>query len=257
MPSEWFNPCGVPYRLWEDGRVELEGQGFPAFDPGGQVAAKIASIWEKWKAPIVSAASKFSMPPAWLVGIIYIESGGNPTASAPCEPVYCPGIWKSGGCASQGGSETHCAGGLMAFTSGTAKIFGKTIGYYMEHPDEMIHDAAQLIAVGGPAGNVYKGGVKARGGDVLSVAKMYNGGSVCGGGGLTGHGGQGDYVSKFLKVCNTFVALGLGPSASASVAGAGGNLAVMVACVFAGYMLATRTMQGRQFVRYMRRAMSR
>jgi hypothetical protein len=232
MPSDWYNPCGVPYRLYEDGRVEVQGAGFPAHTQQA-VLAIIQRIWTEYGATITTVARKWGISPAWLVGIIYIESEGKARSSAECEPTYCPAIWKTGGCAAQGGPNKYCAGGLMAFTAGTASIFGHTIEWYMDHPHEMIHDAAHLIAAGGPGGNIYKGGIRGRGGDVLSVVKMYNGGSVCGGGGLTGHGGQADYVSKFLKTCNAFVALGLAPPvASASMGGAGSGALVFLA--FAG-----------------------
>jgi len=204
-----FNTCGVPYSTHDDGRVSVQGQ-FPEYT-NEAVRAKIKKIWDEYGATIQDAASKWNLKPAWLVGIIYIESGGNAKAAAACEPKWCPGLWNAGKCAAQGGPEQYCAGGLMAFISATAGMFGKTMTYFIEHPHEMIHAAAELISVGGPKRNAYHGGIQGNGGDVLSVVKMYNGGSKCGGGGLTGHGGQADYVSKFVKVCNTFVAMGLAP----------------------------------------------
>ena len=102
----------------------------------------------------------------------------------------------------------------MQFITQTAGMFGHNLAYYMDHPDEMIADAANLIVVGGPSKRAYGGGVVGKRGDILSVVKMYNGGSPCGGGGLTGHGGQGDYVSKFVRVCNTFVEMALAPASS-------------------------------------------
>jgi hypothetical protein len=242
-----FSTCGIPYRIHEDGRVEANGA-LPLYETPA-VRDKIAKIWQDFGPAIQAAGSKFNLPNAWLVAIIYIESSGNPRATAPCEPVYCPAIWKSGGCASQGGANQFCAGGLMAFTAGTASMFGRSIDYYVEHPDDMIMDAAQLIAVGGPKGIAYGGGVHgAQGGDILSVVKMYNGGSKCGGGGLTGHGGQGDYVSKFIRVCNTFIDLKLAPSASASL-GASQSLVVFGALAFVGWVLATKTDAGRGLVK--------
>lgn len=215
MASKWYNTCGVPYRFHAGGGVEVQGYGMPKYDTEGAVAAKLAKIWERWGRAITRAARKHDLPPAWLVGVMYIESGGNPNAVAPCEPKWCPGIWNYGGCAAQGGPNQYCAGGLMAFTNSTASsFFGKNIDYYVAHPEEQIMDSAHLISTGGPPGTAYGGGVKGRDGDILSVVKMYNGGSVCGGGGLTGHGGQADYVSKFIKSVNTFLELGLAPVVS-------------------------------------------
>lgn len=206
MPSEWFNTCGVPYRMFEDGRVEVQGLGFPTYTQQ-VILDKVEKIWTEYGSTITDAASKWEIPPAWLVGIIYIESGGKPSVASPCNEEVCPALWRRGLCSVQGGPEKYCAGGLMQFISATSAQFGKTMTYFIEHPHEMIHAGAELIAVGGPNRKNYGGGIRGRGGDVLSVVKMYNGGSPCGGGGITGHGGQADYVSKFVKTVNAFVAM--------------------------------------------------
>jgi hypothetical protein len=207
--AKQFTTCGVPYTIGNDGRIQVR-DGFPLYTQD-DIRKKVAKIWSDYGQTITKAASDWDLNPSWLVGVIYIESGGNPRAAAACEPKWCPALWKRGACASQGGTEKYCAGGLMAFISSTAAMFGKTMDYFIDHPHEMIHAAAELIAVGGPNRRTYHGGVKGNNGDVLSVVKMYNGGAKCGGGGITGHGGQADYVSKFVKVCNTFVAMGLMP----------------------------------------------
>jgi hypothetical protein len=231
-----MSPCGIAYRTWEDGRVELQGAGFPMYS-NASIRERIAKIWADYGSTITKAGEKYQLPPAWIVGIIYIESGGNPKAAAACEPKWCPALWKQGACEAQGGSEKYCAGGLMAFISNTAGIFGKTIDYYVEHPHEMIMDATHLIAVGGPSGRTFRGGVHGNGGDMLSVAKWYNGGSRCAGGGITGHGGQADYVSKFVKSVNAFVDMGLAPAPS--IASMGPGLAVAgLALGAVGYMFA-------------------
>jgi len=208
MPSEWFDTCGVPYRMWEDGRIQV-GDAFPRYTSKYSLGI-IEKIWSDYGKTIAAVSSKYGIPTSYLVGIIYIESKGNPRAASPCNAEVCPGLWKHGLCAAQGGPEKYCAGGLMQFISATARQFGKTMTYFVEHPHEMIEAAANLIVVGGPSGKNYGGGMRGQDGDILTVVKQYNGGNPCSGGGITGHGGQNDYVSGFVKTCNAFVGLRLG-----------------------------------------------
>lgn len=250
MPTQTFSTCGVEYTVHEDGRISVADQGFPMLDDGSRKV--IAKIWEVYGRDIAFASDKFKIPPAWLIGFIYCEtgflvlSGKEATAGSPCEPKYCPALWNAGKCADQGGPEKYCAGGLMQFISSTAGIFGKNLEHYMQNPGEMIHDAAWLISVGGPSGTVYAGGVygSKRFWDICSIAKMYNGGSVCGGGTLTGHGGQGDYVAKHIRACNTFVDMNLpvpegAPEwARGGVGAAGAGAAVAFVLGVVAYMMA-------------------
>jgi Transglycosylase SLT domain len=216
VQTDWFNACGVAaYRFGDNGSIEIQNQGFPAYDVSGAQAKGLIKIWMQWSEAITAASQAKGVPSAWIASIMYNESQGNPKSFAPCEPVNCPALWNRGQCASQGGPEIYCAGGIMAFTSGTSAGYGKTIPYYMAHPEEQIMDAADLIA---------KLIAKSKG-DVCAAAKKYNGGSVCAGGGIVGMGGQGPgggYVERFIRTTNTFVALGLspGPSSSAGLQGA-------------------------------------
>jgi len=225
MPSQWFRPCGRGYRWHENGQIEVEGMGFPEA-PGD--AKTIVKIWTEWGAAITKAAKKVNCPPSWIVGIILIETRGEsgPKSFAPCNE-GCGFAWRAGRCASQGGDMKYCAGGIMAFLDSTAQMYGHTIDYYVDHPEQMIEDGADLLV-----------NKKTKGGNILVGVKQYNGGTACSGEGqkynttpgIMGMWGQGNYPEHWLRVCNTFVALGLAPpAASASMGGTAGNVLVLLA----------------------------
>jgi soluble lytic murein transglycosylase-like protein len=198
MPSKWFSKCGIPYRFYEDGRIEVEKRGFPAWGNESKNGNKIRKIYTNYGKAIEDAAEKHGLKPAWIVGIILIESGGNPKACAPCVShvngkQFCAFAPNCGG--------PCCAYGLMQFIPMIARKYGKTGPHYMANPGDQIMDGAHLIA----------GMRKRYGGDICTTVKHYNGGSSCAGGGITGHGGQGDYVTKFIRGANTFVNLKLKP----------------------------------------------
>jgi hypothetical protein len=193
--------------MWESGQIQVQDQ-LPMWTQKYAFNV-IEKIWNDYGETIVRVSKKYDIPYSYLVGIIYIESAGNPNAHSDCNQAVCPGLWRQGLCADQGGPEKYCAGGLTAFISQTARQFGKTMTYFVEHPHEMIEATANLLVVGGPSGRNFGGGIRGQNGDVLSVIKQYNGGSKCSGGGITGHGGQSDYVTKFIRTCNAFVKMEL------------------------------------------------
>ena len=181
--------------------------------------------------------------PIWLAAVAYIETGGNPTALSPCEPKYCSLYPK---CLND--NPPACAGGLMQFIAQTAAGFGKTIGHYLNDPDDQIHDAA----------TIFQRKLAKNGGDMLTAVKRYNGGvNPCPGGGITGHGGQADYVTKFVRAANTLHQMGVSQSAglSGGVPFATGLLAGAVMGL-ATYYLATQTSQGRHAVASVSRRIS-
>lgn len=224
MTTDWYNACGVaPYRFHDDGRIEVQGAGFPDWSYDSAQAEQISAQWQRWGPAITDASKTVGIPAAWINAIMYIESKGNPDAAARCEPVYCPALWNRNLCADQGGPYQFCAGGLMAFTEPTAKTYGKSIDYYMQHPEEQIVDGADLLAKN----------TAAHGGDACAGAKVYNGGSVCGGGGLIGMGGQNNYVEGFIRAANTTKALGL---AEAGVGVGAGVFVASLVLATVGYM---------------------
>lgn len=207
MPTDWIRRCpGAAYRIHENGAIEAEGHGFILWDPNGTAeeklhVARIKKIWERWKDAILAATDKKGYAPAWVVAIIHNESSGDPKARAACEEKYCTALWKKGLCEAQGGPEKWCAGGLMAFTSATAAMYGhkgpNSWTYYIDHPEEMIVDSVDLMQ------NQEKAC-----GDILIAAKSYNGGwCACAGGDIFGMGGQHKYSEQFARATNTFLSL--------------------------------------------------
>ena len=187
-PDTWASPCGIAYRWSRDGRFEVDGAGFPAWSIPGTHATQIAKIWNDWGAPIQAAADKYGIPTSWLVAIMKIETGGNPTL-----------------CSSAG------ACGLMQFMPFTCRSYGHPdCSYYMSNPADQIPDAADVILKN----------ASAHGGCILSGIKAYNGGSACkdmgmtSGPGILGMYGQNDYVANFVRAANTFAAMGLAPAAA-------------------------------------------
>jgi len=204
-PNTWHNPCGVPYRWLPDGRFEVEGAGFPAWDAAGAHGKQIAKIWEDWGVPIQAAADKYSIPTSWLVAIMKIETGGNPKL-----------------CSSAG------ACGLMQFMPFTCRMYGHPdCSYYMSNPADQIPDAADVILKN----------TAAHGGCVLSGVKAYNGGSACkdtgmtSGPGILGMYGQNDYVANFVRAANTFANMGLARPAVGGEVGVGMQAGVVVFCL--------------------------
>lgn len=229
--SDWKSPCGVAYRTYDDGRIEVEGQGFPAWGLDSAQAKVVRdNIWGNYAGALASSAAKFGIPISWLVAIMAIESRGLKGQYAPCDEV-CSAYWNQGQCASQGGPLKYCAGGLMQFTSNTAGIYGKTLDYYDAHPEEQIEDAADFLM---------NKKVAVKGGDLLAGVKAYNGGGTCAdtghasGPGIMNMYGQNDYIQNFVKYANTFVALALTPpmeSDSTTGIGPTGQALVVTFCL--------------------------
>ena len=212
MPSDWFNPCGVPYRTWEDGRIEVQGLGFPAWDVAGVRGDQLRTLWGRWGAAIQNAADINQIPAAWLVGIMQIESGGNPTVC----------------------SEANACG-LMQFIPMTCRMYGHPdCSFYNDNPEQQIIDA----------GNLIKKNAAGHGGCLLSGVKAYNGGSPCtdtgmaASPGILGMYGQNDYVANFVRASNTFVALGLAPPAAVGVGGGTEAAVIFFVLGAVGYMWA-------------------
>lgn len=185
MPSEWFNPCGVAYRQWEDGRFEVQGAGFPAWDVSGAQASQLRTMWSKWGEHIEASGRKNNIPAAWVGAIMYIESGGNPHVCST-----------AGAC------------GLMQFTPVACRMYGHPdCSHYNNVPTDMIYDAGDLI--------IRKAGGPGKG--IMTGVKGYNGGSACGvttgpyadGPGILNMWGEHIYTEKFVRAANTIVALGL------------------------------------------------
>jgi hypothetical protein len=73
---EWRNPCGGKrWRIHPNGYIEVEGEGFPEYEPGSDKFRYMAQTWENW-APYFQAASKeFGVPVSYLLAVASIETG--------------------------------------------------------------------------------------------------------------------------------------------------------------------------------------
>ena len=203
MEPDWSNPCGVSYRWYDDGRFEVAGLGFPDHPQGGKQEGLLKRIWQDWGWYIVEASKASKIPASWIIAILSAESGGKRNSRSPCTASLCPALWKQGLCASQGGPNNFCAGGLMGFTQQAAKMYGHTVDWYFtddESEGAQVFDGADLL--------VRK--IATFKGEVLSGFKNYNGGKPCSdtgwakGPGILNMYGQGDYIEKIVRMANTF-----------------------------------------------------
>lgn len=80
----WVNPCGG--RRWQtlaDGRIEIEGEGIPLYEPGSAQFAQMKQAWDNWSGYIRSAARRHDVPVSWMIAIMTMETG--PWADNPQE----------------------------------------------------------------------------------------------------------------------------------------------------------------------------
>jgi hypothetical protein len=253
MPTD-HTVCGVPYRLHEDGRIGLvDASGAESFMTSESMRSQIAKNWERFGPIMTKLAKEFKIPVAYIIGFTTIESGGDVNACAPCTKTYTDkaGVehqWCSfaPNCAPAGHKQC-CAYGLLGVIHANVVKWsgGKHSGQDLLGNPELAIRYGMMIFL-----DNWK-----RSGDILTAVKWYNGGKACQGGGVFQMGGQvgTNYVDKFVQACNTFVELGLAPSASASL-GSSDGLLVFGSLAFVGWLLATRTGSGRSLVRRAARA---
>ena len=192
-------------------------------------------------------AKEFDVPVAYILGFTTIESGGNENACASCESTYTDRNgqvhqWCSfaPNCAPAGHKQCCAYGLLGVIHANVARLSGgKHSGQDLLGNPELAIRYGMMIFL-----DNWK-----RSNDVLLAVKYYNGGKACQGGGVFQLGGQVgvNYCDNFVRACNTFVSMGLAPSASAGVAGSAG-LVVFGALAFVGWMLATKTDAGKRLV---------
>lgn len=75
--ADWQNPCGgTRWRMAPDGiRVELEEEGFAAYEPGTAAFSQLSQTWDNWGDLITDAAQEWEVPPEWILGIMTAETG--------------------------------------------------------------------------------------------------------------------------------------------------------------------------------------
>jgi hypothetical protein len=209
------------YAVLEDLTIAVSGD-LPCWPAGGSQELEIKRVWENWGGAIRNAARRHDFPVSWLVGIMCVESSGNPRACSPCMSHCC------GPYAERIGSSC-CAYGLMQFTDQVARMYGST-------GPELISDGELAIELGAhhlsdlaytgqaPDGSSF-GGRAPYGLDLVRIASSYNSGSArCTGEGTFGLSGEHDYAMHVVRYANTALQLGIpgwaGPSL-ATMAGLG------------------------------------
>jgi soluble lytic murein transglycosylase-like protein len=154
VPSQWTTfpctPVRARWRYWEDGRIEVDGMGFP-------IAAKSAGSrdpWSPkvalWKEPIASFGAQYGVPEHWIAAIMAFESGGQAAAKSPAGAI-----------------------GLMQITPATGRAWANMIHRPLSSTDELADPLLNIeLGVAGLA-SLLKG-VK---GDFVAAAAGYNAGT--------------------------------------------------------------------------------
>lgn len=196
------------YRWHEDGAIEVQGQGFIT---NIKHESSIRNYWSRYGPLFVRYAQQFDLPVSWVVGIVYVESGGDEWACSPCEPPFCGLSNCGGGVAKDGKHYVCCAYGLMQIIESNAKSYGG-----LEHGAQLLGNPEDSVRIGV---KIYAENLHISKGDPLVAVRRYNGCSVCSGEWMKkcsescmfGVGGQANYAEKFARAVNTFLAMDLEP----------------------------------------------
>lgn len=213
MPSEWVQQCEgyATYRWHEDGGIEVQGDGFWNYGTDSKQADNIRKFWDKYGKMFKTTAGELGLPVAWVVGIVFVESGGDEWACSPCAPPHCGLKDCGGGIAKDGKHYVCCAYGLMQVIDSNARHYGG-----LKNGAQLLGNPFDSIRIGC---KIYQENLSKSEGDPLVAVRRYNGCTVCKGGRVTscnpscpfGIGGQGGYAEKFAKAVNTFLMLDLSP----------------------------------------------
>ncbi len=155
-------PCGpARWRYHDDGRIELEGSGFPTRGWPADI--------NQWSDLIHEKAAKHGIEPHQLAAVMSIESGGRPGLCLKCKSTSVSGCNHSGECNHREGM------GLMAVTLRTAKGMndGKSVS-----EQQLRFDNDLNVDLGA---KYMRYQMDRHGGDYVHAAVAYNAGSVrCG-----------------------------------------------------------------------------
>jgi len=72
-------------RTLPDGRTTIVGLGTPSLAP--ELAASFRKVLARWRPLIVKHAKRTGVAPAWIAGVLWEESTGNPSAKSPAGAV--------------------------------------------------------------------------------------------------------------------------------------------------------------------------
>jgi len=228
-------PGGASYRVLDDPGMSVEVNGsVPTWEPNSAAWNKLATMWQRWGSAARDSCSRYEVPLTWFMGVMAVESGGNPNACSPCNPDVCCFYPNCQPC---------CAYGLMQFIDRLAKCYGSSGAELLGNGELAVDLAAQHIAAmihGEPEGRNCAPGPY--GLDLPRVASAYN----CGARGCTGSGtfglcGQHNYSANVVRYANTAAVMGIR-------AYPGPKLAMMVGCslAVAGAAAAWSLLSGRQ-----------
>lgn len=216
------NPCGgLRWDMRDDGLVEVEGQGTPHYEPGDTKFPWMTQSWNNFGDLILDAASKYGLPPQWILGHMSLESG----------------LW-SGNAAKQAAVVSPAgARGVMQVMPATAR----GLGY---DPDDMFDPAIAIDA----GANLLARLAKQTGGQLPEMSAIYNSGRMCNDGRFSNAWNlsmDGDYAGIVLKFSNTAVMyLDMSPRRGKLLAGmAVGAAGVYAAAVIAGFTKKPRFLQ--------------
>lgn len=219
ITNQWVNPCGGKrWRNHVDGRIEVEGEGFPDWPDTAPQAKYLRQTWTNWAPQFRAAAKAYpNVPIQWLLAIATQESG---LWSGP--PVGVPGGETQRTIGSKDGFSSI---GIMQPIPGTATMLGFK-------PDDR-YDAGLNILMG--AKLMSQNAAKESGSAGLpALAALYNSGRLCLAGrdefGLRVHTGS-NYAMQAIRWNNQAIRLGVGKSTTGGVGLALPVLAFGVAAV--------------------------
>jgi len=192
-------PGFATYEVLDNMAIQVNGE-IPTWEPGSILEQKLSQAWEKYGAAIAESCSAHRVPAPWLMGVMIVESQGNPRACSPSS--YC-------------GTGRCCAYGLMQFIDTTARCYGRDLGVssgedLIDNPDLAIELAARFFADRMYGDTSGCGGTRIYGFDLPKLAASYNAGSArCTGAGTFGLYDQHNYSYSVCKGANTALALGI------------------------------------------------
>jgi hypothetical protein len=132
--TEWQNPCGGKrWRVDPSGYIEIEGEGYPEYEPGSDRFRYMDQTWQNWAPLFRAAAREFHVPANYLVALASMESGlwsDDPDEQAT--------IGSSAG-----------AQGIMQVMPSTARLYEARIGLKLTpltDPRQNIRAGAAVIA---------------------------------------------------------------------------------------------------------------
>ncbi len=220
------------YDVLDDLTIAVNGQ-VPAWQVGSKQEAKLLEMWDRYGSQVSASCRLHRVPVTYFLGIMAIESQGDPNACSPCDPRYCSFYPSCQPC---------CAYGLMQFINQTARCYGAKNGQeLLGNPGLAIELAARMLAdlIYGHTVSGYTCASGPYGLDLVKIAASYNAGSPrCSGSGTFGLTGQGDYSMNAVRYANTAARLGIPvwPSAFSSAKMVAGGM-IAVAGAVAAYII--------------------